>query len=72
MISKFEKAFEEIRKNESDCRETLRRYSFRKLRKEVDPSEQVNPISISNLKKTKQKDDLQHEKEVPLHQEEPT
>jgi hypothetical protein len=29
-ISKFAKAFEEIRKNERDCRVTLRRYSFRK------------------------------------------
>jgi hypothetical protein len=30
LISKFEIAFEEIRKNEKDCKETLRRYSFRK------------------------------------------
>jgi hypothetical protein len=45
-ISKFEKVFEEILRNERDCKETLRRYSFRKPRREVGPSEQVNPISI--------------------------
>ncbi len=39
--------------------ETLRRYNFRKLRRKVDPSEQVDPISISNFEKKKKKDDLQ-------------
>jgi hypothetical protein len=29
-ISTFERDFEAIRKNEKDCKETLRRYSFRK------------------------------------------
>jgi hypothetical protein len=45
-ISKFEKAFEEILRNERDCKETLRRYNFRKPRREVCPSEQIDPISI--------------------------
>jgi hypothetical protein len=29
-LSKFEKAFEAIRKNDKNCQETLRRYNFRK------------------------------------------
>jgi hypothetical protein len=45
-ISKFEKTFEVTRKNERDYKETLRKYSFRKPRREVGFSEQVNPISI--------------------------
>ncbi len=57
-ISKFVKAFEEIRKNERDCRVTLRRYSFRKPVKEASPSEQVSLISISNFEEEKQKDNL--------------
>jgi hypothetical protein len=63
--SKFEKTFEEIRKNERDCKETLRRYSFRKPRREVGPSEQVNLISISNFEEEKQKNDLQQDQKVP-------
>ncbi len=57
-ISKFEKAFEAIRKNERDCKETLRRYNFRKPRQEVGFNEQVHLISISNFEKEQQKDDL--------------
>jgi hypothetical protein len=53
LISKFEKAFEKIRKNERDYKETLRRYSFKKPRREVGLSEQVSPISISNSKEKK-------------------
>jgi hypothetical protein len=45
-ISKFEKTFEVTRKNERDYKETLRKYSFRKPRREAGFSEQVNPISI--------------------------
>jgi len=52
------KAFEEIRKNERDCRVTLRRYSFRKPVKEASPNEQVSLISISNFEEEKQKDNL--------------
>jgi hypothetical protein len=48
LIPKFEKAFEAIMKNERDYKETLKRYSFRKPRRQVGPSEQVGPISISN------------------------
>jgi hypothetical protein len=33
--------------------ETLKKHSFRKLRREVGPSEQVSLISISNSKKKK-------------------
>jgi hypothetical protein len=72
LISKFEKSFEEFRKNKRYCKESLRRYSFRKPRRETCSSEQVGPISISNFEEEKQKDDLQQEQEVPLHQEEPT
>jgi hypothetical protein len=31
--SKFEKTFEAIRKNEWDCKETLKRYNFKKPRR---------------------------------------
>jgi hypothetical protein len=51
LTSKFEKAFEEIRKNNRDCKETLRNYSFKKPRREAGPSEQVDPISIFYMKK---------------------
>jgi hypothetical protein len=36
---KFENAFEAIRKNDKDCKENLRRYNFRKPRKEAGISE---------------------------------
>jgi hypothetical protein len=45
-ISKFEKAFEAITKNEGDYTKTLRRYSFRRPQKKAGRNEQVNPISI--------------------------
>ncbi len=50
------KAFEEIRKNERDCKVTLRRYNFRKPRRETSPSEQVSSISIFDFEEEKQKD----------------
>jgi hypothetical protein len=50
----------------------LRRYTFKKPRKEVGPSEQVNLISISNFEEEKQKDDLQQDQKAPLHKEEST
>jgi hypothetical protein len=40
-----------------DCRETLKRYNFRKPKREASPSEQINPISISNSEEKKHKDD---------------
>jgi hypothetical protein len=49
LISKFEKAFEAIRKNKKDCKETLKRYNFRKLIRHVGFSEQVNLISVSKF-----------------------
>jgi len=67
LTSKFEKAFEVIFKNERDCKETLRRYNFRKPRRKAGPSEQVSLISIFDLEEEKQKDDLQQEQEAPLH-----
>jgi len=48
-LSKFEKYFEAIRKNDKNCQETLTRNNFRKPRKEASTSEQVAPISISNF-----------------------
>ncbi len=72
MIFKFEKAFEAIKKNEKDCKETLRRYNFRKPKKQIGPSEQVDPILISNLEEDQQKDNLQQQQQSPLHQEEYT
>jgi hypothetical protein len=49
LISKFEKAFETIKKIERDCKEALKRYNFRKPRRWAGSNEQVGPISISNL-----------------------
>jgi hypothetical protein len=57
-LSKFEKAFEAIRKNDKDCKETLRRYNFRKPRREVGTSEQIGPFSIFDSKKEKHGDNL--------------
>jgi len=48
----------------------LRRYSFKKPRREACPSEQVNSISIFDFKEEKQKHNLQQDKKTPLHQEE--
>jgi hypothetical protein len=39
LFFKFEKAFEAIRKNDKDCKEYLRRYNFKKPRKEASISE---------------------------------
>jgi hypothetical protein len=39
----------------------LKRYNFKKSRREVGPSEQVGLISISNFEEEKQKNDLQKE-----------
>jgi hypothetical protein len=61
LISKFENFFEEINKNEKDCKETLRRYNFKRPRKQAGPSEQFSPIFISNSKEDHQRDDLQQQ-----------
>jgi len=53
LISKFEKAFEAIKKNETNCRETLKRCSFRKPKKETSHNEQVFLISIFKTKEEK-------------------
>jgi hypothetical protein len=52
-LFKFEKAFEAIRKNDRDCKETLWRYSFRKPKREASTSEQVGLISVFDSKKKK-------------------
>ncbi len=64
-MSKFEKAFEAIRKNDKDCKEILRRYNFRKPRREVGTSEKIGPLSIFYCKKDKQKDNLWQHQEAP-------
>jgi len=51
--SNFEKAFEAIKKNDRNYKETLRRYNFGKPKKEASTSEQVGLISISNSEKEK-------------------
>jgi len=68
----FEKAFEAIKKNNKDCKKTLRRYNFRKHRKEVGTSEQVDSISIFDFEKEKQRNNLQQHQEAPSQQQEPT
>jgi hypothetical protein len=57
----------QLKKNEKDCKETLKRFYFKKPRRKACPSEQVNPISIFDCEEKKHKDDLQQEQEVPLH-----
>jgi predicted RNA methylase len=58
-ISKFERAFEAIRKNEKNCKETLRKYSFREPKRQAGPNEQVSPIFVLDSEEDHQKDDLQ-------------
>jgi len=41
----------QLEKNEKDCKETLKKYNFKKPRREACPSEQVGPISISKFEK---------------------
>jgi hypothetical protein len=48
----------QLEKNERDCKETLRRYSFKKPKRHACPSEQVNPIFILDHEQDQQKDDL--------------
>jgi hypothetical protein len=57
----------ELEKNERDCKETLRRYSFRKPRRAASPTKQIDSISISNSEEEKQKDDLQQDQKAPLY-----
>jgi hypothetical protein len=45
--------FEVIRKNDKDCKETLKRYNFRKPKREASISEQAGPISIFDFEKEK-------------------
>jgi len=46
-------------KKKKDSKETLKRYSFRNIRRQANPSEQVGPISISDYEEDCQKDNLQ-------------
>jgi hypothetical protein len=50
----------------------LKRYNFRKPKREAGCSEQVSLISIYDPQEKKHKHDSQQEQEVPLHQEELT
>jgi len=50
LLSKFEIAFKTIRKNNIDGKETLRKYKFRKLRREASASEHVGLIFIFDFK----------------------
>jgi hypothetical protein len=52
------KAFEAIRKNDRDCKKTLRKYNFRKPKKKEGTSVQVDQISISNFEKEKKRHNL--------------
>ncbi len=44
----FERAFEATKKNNKDCKQTLKKYSFRNPRREISISEHVGLICISN------------------------
>ncbi len=54
-----------------DYNETLRRYNFKKPKRKAF-NEEFDSTSIYDYKEEKQKDNLQRDQEVPLHQEEPT
>ncbi len=71
-LFKFEKYFEIVRKNNRDYKETLRRYNFRKPKKEANTSEQVGSISIFDFEEDKQRDNLQQHQEATSQQDEPT
>jgi hypothetical protein len=61
LISKFERTFETIQKIKRDCKQTLKIFNFKKPRRQVGPSEQVDPIFISNSKEDLQKYNLQQQ-----------
>jgi len=58
-LSKFERTFEMIRKNNRNCKETLTKFNLRKPRREASTSEQVGPILISNFREEQEWDNLQ-------------
>jgi hypothetical protein len=51
--------FEVIRKNNKDCKKTLRKYNFKKLRRKASTSEHVGPIFIFDSKEEWEWDNLQ-------------
>ncbi len=66
-ISKFERNFESIKKNQRYCKETLKRYNLKKPIRQIGSSEQVGPISIFDSKEDQQKANLQEQQQSPLH-----
>jgi hypothetical protein len=64
-LSKFERVFEAIKKNNKNCKEIVRKYNFKKPKKEIGTSEQVGPIFISDTKEKRKWDDLQQHQERP-------
>jgi hypothetical protein len=49
-LSKLERAFEAIKNNNINYKKTLRKYNFKKPRKDKGVSEQVGSVFISNIK----------------------
>jgi hypothetical protein len=64
-LSNFERAFETIRNNNKDCKETLRKFNLRKPRREAGMSEHVGLVLILILifdsKEEWEEDDLQQQ-----------
>jgi hypothetical protein len=54
LLFKFERTFEAIRKNNRDCKKTLRKHNFKKHRREVNTSEQVGLILIFDSKEERE------------------
>jgi hypothetical protein len=71
-LSKFEKYFEAIKKNNKDCNFFLRRDNFRNPKRKLGTNEHVGPISIFNFEKEKQRDNLQQHQQTPSQQQELT
>jgi len=71
-LSTFERAFEAIGKNNKNCKETFRKYNFRKPIIETCASEQVGLIFIFGTKEEQEQDNLQQYQEGPSQQKEPT
>jgi hypothetical protein len=60
-LSKFERDFQTIRKNNRDCKETLKKYNLGKPRKKACTSEWVGLILSSNFEEEQEQDNLQQQ-----------
>jgi hypothetical protein len=55
MLSRFEKVFETIRKNNRNCKEILKKYNLKKSRRKASTNEHVGLIFIFDSKRSRSK-----------------